>query len=136
MFPLNLEGRSHCTITRGRTSLLRGWQCPGTSCPEGWWSLLLWRVSKPVRVFSYATSCRTPALRGWTGGSPEVPSSPYSSVIRCDSVIYNAEISFCKEVFVDNPSSVWGRHSTGIINTPPLLWPMCTENPGKRAKAK
>ena len=39
-------------------------------------------------------------------------------------------------MFVDNPSPVQGWHRTGIINTPILLWPVCTGGPGARGKAK
>ena len=32
----------------GRTSSLWGWRSPGPGCPEGLWSLLLWRYSNPA----------------------------------------------------------------------------------------
>ena len=73
--------------TRGWISLLWGWQSTGTGSPEGLWSLLLWRYSKPIWMLSHETYCRHPAVAGdWTGWCPEVPSSTYSSVWFCVSV--------------------------------------------------
>jgi len=42
--------------TRGRTSLW-DWQSPGIGCPERWWSLLLWRYSRPTWCFP-VSCCR------------------------------------------------------------------------------
>jgi len=39
-------------------SWLWGWQSPGTGWPEGLWSLLLWRCSKPAQTWSCATCSR------------------------------------------------------------------------------
>ena len=44
--------------TWGRNSSLWGWQSTGTGCPEGLWSLLLWRYSKPTWTRSCAACSR------------------------------------------------------------------------------
>ena len=48
--------------TWGRTSLLWGWQSTGTGCPEGMWSLLLWRYWKPAWTRSCAICSRWPCF--------------------------------------------------------------------------
>ena len=53
--------------TWGRTSLVWGWQSTGTGCPEGLWSLLRWRYSKPTWTRSCAT-CSTCPCFGRGGG--------------------------------------------------------------------
>ena len=40
--------RGSSSWTGGRTSSLWGWRSPGPGCPEGLWSLLLWRYSSPA----------------------------------------------------------------------------------------
>jgi len=39
-----------CVLARlkGRSSSLWGWRSTGTGCPGRWWSLLLWRYSRPA----------------------------------------------------------------------------------------
>ena len=55
----------------------------GLYCPERLWCLFLWRYSKPAQTFSCGAYCRECAFSGsWTRWSPEVPSSPYNSVIH------------------------------------------------------
>jgi len=67
---------------------LCGWHSTGTGCLERLWSLFLWKYLWPVWMLSCVTYCREPALIWhWTGGSLEVPSNPYSSVIQYDSVV-------------------------------------------------
>jgi len=44
--------------TRGKTSLLRGLQSTGASCPERLQSLILWRYSKPVWTLPFVTYSR------------------------------------------------------------------------------
>jgi len=39
---------------RGRTASLWGWRSTRTGCPGGFWSLLLWRYSKPTWTRSCA----------------------------------------------------------------------------------
>jgi len=41
--------------TSGNTFLLWGWPSKGTGCPKRWWSLHLWRSSKPDGTQSWAT---------------------------------------------------------------------------------
>ena len=55
----------------------------GTGCPGRWWSLLLWRYSRPTWTRSCAACCRLTLLwqEGWTRWPTEVPSNPYYSVI-------------------------------------------------------
>ena len=48
--------------TWGRTCLFWGWWITGTGCPEGLWSLLLWRYSKPTWTWSRAACCRWPCF--------------------------------------------------------------------------
>jgi len=51
-------GRWHDKLNM--SSLLWGWQSTGTSCPEGLWSLLLWRYSEPTWTQSSAACFRWP----------------------------------------------------------------------------
>ena len=70
------------------------WRSTGTGCPGRWWSLLLWRCSRPAWMPTCATCCREPALAGgWTRWSLEDHSNPYNSVILwfCDNAAFNRE---------------------------------------------
>jgi len=55
------------TWTWGRTSLLWGWQSPGTGCPGRLWSLLLWRYSRPAWTRSCAACCMWPCFARGVG---------------------------------------------------------------------
>lgn len=73
------HGKFHTNMRK--TSLLWG-DSTGTGCPEKWWSLLLWRYSRPTWTLSCVTYSKGSALtRVWTMWSPEVTSKPYYSLI-------------------------------------------------------
>ena len=72
--------------TWGRTSLLWGWWSTAIGCPEGLWSLLLWRYSKPTRTRSCATCSRWPCFGRELGLHELQRSLPTPGI--CDSVIY------------------------------------------------
>ena len=75
----------HSFWTWGRIYFLWEWQSTGVGCPERFWSVLLWRYSRPT----CAPYSREPALAvGWTQWSLEVPSNPYN----CDSVKQGSQI--------------------------------------------
>ena len=87
--------------TWGRTSSLWGWRSTGTGCPEGLWSLLLWRYSRPGWTLSCAACSRWPCFSrgGWTRWSSEVPSNPEHSVTLWKQ-FYFAEHQSKKDVSV------------------------------------
>ena len=55
-----------------RTSSLWGWRSTGTGCPGRFWSLLLWRYSRPAWTRSCAACCRWPCfVRGFGLDDPQ-----------------------------------------------------------------
>ena len=65
----------------GRTSLLWGWQSPGTGCPEGLWIVLLWRYSRPTWARSRAACSRWPCLSRLFGLDDPQRSLPTANVL-------------------------------------------------------
>ena len=68
-----------------RTSSLWEWQNAGTGCPEGLWSLLLWRYSKPAWTSSCVT-CSTWTCFDRGGLDKMIPKGPFQPLPFCDSV--------------------------------------------------
>jgi len=111
-----------------RTSSLWGWRSTGTGCPQGLWSLLLWRYSKPTWTRSCAACCRWPCFgRGvWTRWSPEVPSNTYHPVILWHLFIFSTShmesspglplilttcSDSCPQGLLQNDPSQWSRRN-------------------------
>ena len=55
----------------------------GTGWPEGRWSLLLWRYSRPIWMPTCATCCRVPAV---TSGLDLISWGPFQPLQFCDTV--------------------------------------------------
>ena len=67
--------------TGGRTSSLWGWWSTGTGCPEGLWSLLLWRYSRPTWTRSCAACCRWPCFGRGVGLDDPQRSLPTPNIL-------------------------------------------------------
>ena len=73
--------------TWGRTSSLWGWWSTGTGCPEGLWSLLLWRYSSPAWMRSCAACSGWPCFGRRVGLGDPQRSLPTPTILWfCDSV--------------------------------------------------
>ena len=69
-------------------SSLWGWRSTGTGCPGRWWSLLLWRYSRPAWTRSSAACCRWLCFVGRVGLDDPQRSLPTPTILWfCDSVI-------------------------------------------------
>ena len=72
--------------TWGRTSL-RGWWSTGTGCPGRWWSLLLWRYSRPAWIRSSGACSRWPCFGRRVGLDDPQRSLPTLTILWfCNSV--------------------------------------------------
>ena len=79
-------GTGNSVWTWGRTSSLWGWWSPGTGCAGRWWSLLLWRYSRPAWTSSSAACCRWPCFGGRVGLNDAQRSLPTPTILWfCDS---------------------------------------------------
>ena len=74
-------GTGSSVWTWGRTSFW-GWRSTGTGCPGRWWSLVLWRYSRPTWTRSCVICCRQPCFGRGVGLDDPQRSLPF-----CDSVI-------------------------------------------------
>ena len=71
--------------TWGRTSSPWGWRSTGTGCPGRWWSLLLWRYSRPAWTRSSTTYCRGPCFGRRVGLDDPQRSLPTPTILWfCD----------------------------------------------------
>lgn len=80
-----------------KTYFLWGWWST-KGCPEGLWSLLLWRYLQLIWMLSSAVYCREPTLSEcWTRWCPEVPFNPkdWDSLIILYLVCLLLLIRFC-----------------------------------------
>jgi len=94
--------RGSSSWTRGRTSLW-GWQSPGPGCPEGLWSLLLWRYSRPGWTRCCAACCRWPCSSRVVGLDDPPRSLPTPTILWfCDSV------TVC--IMLVNLDGAWSLH--------------------------
>ena len=72
-----------------RTSSLWGWRSTGTGCPGWWWSLLLWRYSRPAWTRSSAACCRWPCCGRRVGPDDPQRSLPTLTILwLCDSLAF------------------------------------------------
>ena len=79
--------------TWGRTSSLWGWRSTGIGCPEGLWSLLLWRYSNPAWTQSSSTFYRWPCFGREVGLDDPHRSLPRPAILwLCDSVIFQISL--------------------------------------------
>ena len=76
--------------TWGRTSSLWGWQSTGTGCPGRWWSLLLWRYSRPTWTRSCAACCRWPCFGRGVGLDDPQRSLATPNILWFCEYIYSA----------------------------------------------
>ena len=82
-------GTGSSVWTWGRTSSLWGWRSTGPGCPEGLWSLLLWRYSRPTWTRSCAAGCRWPCFSRRVGLDDPQRSLPTPTILWfCDSVTW------------------------------------------------
>ena len=72
----------HSVWTWGRTSSLWRWRSTGTGCPGRWWSLLLWRYSRPAWTRSCAACCRWPCFGGRVGLDDPQRSLPTPNTLK------------------------------------------------------
>ena len=78
--------RGSSVWTWGRISSLWGWWSTGTGYPGKWWSLLLWRYSRPAWTRSSTTYCRWPCFGRRVGLDDPQRSLPTPTVLWfCDS---------------------------------------------------
>ena len=83
-------GTGSSVWTWGGTSSLWGWRSTGTVCPGRWWSLILWRYSRPAWTSSCAACCRWPCFGRRVGLDDPQRSLPTSTILLfCDSVNWN-----------------------------------------------
>ena len=74
-------GTGSSVWTWGRTFSLWEWWSTGTGCPGRWWSLLLWRYSRPAWTRSYAACCRRPCFGRGVGLDDPQRSLPTSTIL-------------------------------------------------------
>ena len=104
--------RGSSSWRQGRTSSLwEGWS-PGPGCPEGLWSLLLWRYSNPPGRGPVQPAVGDPALTG--GLDYLIPRGPFQPLTFSDSMIlWFCEISHRKIWnYYSSLLSHWTKKST------------------------
>ena len=83
---------SHVSSCRSSLITYKGqlWRSAGTGCPGRWWSLLLWRYSRPSWTRSSTIYCRWPCFGRRSGLDDPQRSLPTPAILLfCDSVTLN-----------------------------------------------
>ena len=102
-------GTGSSVWTWGGTSSVWGWRSTGTGCPGMFWSLLLWRYSRPAWTRSCAAYCRWPCFGGEVGLDDPQRSLPTPTILWfCDSVL-------CLDLYAHLVINLSIRRATSII---------------------
>ena len=81
------------------------WQSSGTGCPEGLWSLFLWRYSKPAWMWSCSACSRWPCFS--RGLDYMTHRGPFQPLLFCNSVKSLLSASWLARRDGENPVPWW-----------------------------